>query len=313
MGKKERHAEKVAQRADLAMKRKNSIEPKNVLGFKAGWGWGKAALGMALRRPIYFGLAHLLLLATLGLIASVGSVAGPDSIWSYSVTIMGFVAMVSGIACCASAAREQALCGARRKAPWSAWIAPWRGDWRVGASAVARSVAGMALILCLGALVQWIQTVRGAGSVEWLVKSWESRALSMATIYTVGLWSVAMAMPAWSVKKMARGLGIMASSPMSMLGLAVFWMLWLAISEIVFIYAINQLMMDQLSFAVAKQSLMGLIVLFVAGMSLPAMAMSAGLASLGLDAEMAKRDKATTEPSVAADSEGSHPADPNPV
>lgn len=308
MGKKERHAEKMEKRADLAMQRNKSIEPKNVLGFKAGWGWGKAALGMALRRPLYFGLAHFLLVATLGLIAWVGSVAGPDSIWSYATTIVGILAIVSGILSCANAAREQALCGAHRKAPWSAWLAPWRGPWRVAAGTMARCVAGLAILLCVGALVQWVQTERGGGSVEWLVKSWESRALSMATIYAVGLWLVAMAMPGWGPKKMARGLGIMASSPMSMLGLAVFWMIWVAISEVVFIYAINQMLMDQSSFALARQSLMGLIVLVVAGFSMPAMAMSTGLASLALDTQMAKLDKVGAEPSMAADGAG-----PNPV
>ena len=311
MGKKERQAEKLVQRADVEIKNRLSMSSKSVLGFKAGWCWGKAGLGMALRRPIYFGLGHILLLSTIALIAWVGTVAGGDSNWSYAATIAGIFAITSGIACCGSAARAQALWGGNRQAAWSAWITPLHGDWHVVAGTMARCTVGLMFLLLISAVIQWIQAVRGGGSVEWLVKSWESRLLSMATIYILGLWLLVMAMPNWGIKKMAKALWLLAMSPLSLLGFGVFWMIWVAVSELVFIYAINQIMnqimMEQTSFAQARESLMGLIVLVIAGMSMPAMAMSAGLASLALETDMARKAKADEMEKVAVDGVGPNP------
>ena len=65
MGKKERHAAKLeglAQAAKSAPGKPGRKQPP-LLGFKAGWGWGLAAVGLFFRHPIYLGLGHALMAA----------------------------------------------------------------------------------------------------------------------------------------------------------------------------------------------------------------------------------------------------------
>lgn len=242
-------------------------------GFMKGARWGMAGLGWAARKPFFCAVGLALLLATLGL--------------SWLVPLGGYpaaVAVVSGIACAGAAGRALALAPPGSKAPWRSWLEPWsagRRAWHVGrlcASLGAFMAVGMCSLQFTALVYKELDPVAG-------MTGWPSRGFSVALCYVLLVWLVASAAPVRGARESMASVGRVLAAPMALLGFAAFWFVFLALTDTLLSYAIL-LAVESAAGEGAKIPANGLapLVAFATMLaSAPALAMSAGLASLDLD------------------------------
>lgn len=233
-------------------------------------------MGLALRRPIYFGFGWV----CLG-VAALGMAASPREAVALAVAL----AVVSGIACAGSAARAQALAGRGAKAPWSAWFGPWAKGARLAHAARLGVGAAAMAALALGA-----QLGQAA-----LLGAWGGEPAAGFALFVWGLgmwscllWALAMAAPVGSWAAWGRLAGRALGAPMALVGLCLFWGLWIALADVCLAAVLVQAVESGGARATmeVRASMGALAALVSLALSAPMMAMSAGLASVELADEL---------------------------
>lgn len=240
-------------------------------GFRAGWRWGSSALGMALRRPIYFGLGWVCLGASALAAEALPSILG--------IAMMFLV--ISGAACTGSAARAQALAGSKDRAPWSAWREPL--------TRARRLAHALRVGLCAAVLVGVgfaLQTVQIAGLAMTKAElGGEGPALIgglwILTMWALLLWCVVASAPVAGWRAWRSVAGRAARAPMAILGFAVFLGLWIALGNVMLVWLAGTAMGSEMDPA-TRMAMSGLAAVVSLSMSAPLVAMGAGIASLDL-------------------------------
>jgi hypothetical protein len=245
---------------------------KKSTGFKMGMRWGWSGFVLAFKAPLFY-LAGLVMLA----------VAIALSIAWRPAAIPAMLACVSGIACAGAAARALSARLPGQRAPWGAWIEPWRRASRI--RHLARLAVSVVFFLAMAIASQWFTRSMYAQSnpVE-AFSSWEARGAWLALCYALLVWLMASAGPARGLKGSLSALGRIVAAPFALAGFALFWFVVLALSDALLSYAVVSLV--QADAGGQGSGIMGmsaLIIFVTLAASAPALAMSAGLAGAYFD------------------------------
>jgi hypothetical protein len=272
MGKRERHAQKMAReaRSETELQTEARSKPPRA-GFKDGWRWGSASLGLALRRPAYVGLGHALLAALVALAAW----ASNPMAWAFALALI-----VVGVECAGSAARAGILTPKAHPAPWRAWFEPIWGIKAFGA-ALARAVclgAGLVGIGALAALAQralWGSSVGNAGAQE---NVWAALAVTCVLVAGMCSWLLTAASAAAGPKALARSAWRALSAPSALAGLWVFWLALALLCQVALSFLLS-LLATQGGAAVTMGEMSAVTALVALALCAPLAAISAGVAS----------------------------------
>ena len=214
MGKRERHAEKLqAQEAQgVAIK----AQPARVLraGWVDGWRWGSAALGLALRRPGFALLGHLML----GLALALAALSRNAAAWALA---LGLILM--GVECAGSAARAGVLALKGHPSPWRAWIEPLGSLGALG-RAVARALVAGAGLVAVGAGADFSQRALWAAGSTPGQRVGLAALGTCAAIFLAGLWLLVASSKAGGARELGRAAKRALRAPLAVAGLCVFWM-----------------------------------------------------------------------------------------
>lgn len=284
MGKRERHAVKKNEIEELAASRAPLRAPVAGLGFIKGWGWGWQALKLALRHPFYFGLGYLMLALSLAILVVAAAWVPSASIAIGPIAVVGAIMGVAclGRATCAIAAKPKG--GA---VPWRAWIEPL-ASWASAGKLALRSAALFVVLMGFAAWGEWAQrkVVAGGFSPEALNASMplSIRILSFVMLFAFATWLLAASAPAMKPMAWMKVFLSAALSPMTMLGIGLFWLVWVVVCEFILSFALAA------AASAAAGSLPGAVIgtpdqmfvfasMVMIALSAPLIAMSMGLAS----------------------------------
>lgn len=238
MGKRERHAVKKNEIEELAASRAPLRAPVAGMGFIKGWRWGWQALTLALRHPFYFGVGYLML-ALLLTILVVSAAWVPSA--SIAIGPIAVVGAIMGIACLGSATRAMGATPRGGAVPWRAWVEPL-SNWSSSGKLALRSMALFVILMGFAAWGEWAQrkVVAGGFSPEALAAGMplSVRILSFVMLFAFATWLLAASAPAMKPLEWMKVSLSAALSPMTMLGVGLFWVAWVVGCEFVLSFAL---------------------------------------------------------------------------
>lgn len=238
MGKRERHAVKKNEIEEMAASRAPLRAPVAGMGFIKGWGWGWQALKLALRHPFYFGVGYLMLALSLAILVAVAAWVPAAAVAIGPIAVVG---AIMGLACLGSATRAMAAKPKGGGAPWRAWVEPLAS--RASACKLAlRSAALFVILMGFAAWGEWAQRkiLAGGFSPEALTVGMplSVRILSFVMLFAFATWLLAASAPVMKPVEWMKVCLNAAISPMTMIGLGLFWLVWVIGCEFVLSFAL---------------------------------------------------------------------------